>query len=305
MAESTNLKDIINPEVMGDMIEAKINAQCKLIPYAHVDTSLQGVAGDTKTVPSWNYIGDAEDFDVEKANETDAEAKTSKLTAGFRTFTIKCALKAVSILQTAINSGLGDPIGQANVQLAKSITSKIDNDILTAIYGAETDSKYPCKVVDGKSAYIGYAGIVKAVTNFDDEEDGVDKVMFVNPLQMASILTDPQFISADKFTAGVAVTGAVGQIAGCWIKKSRKIKQDTEGNWINPIIKLEADSADTEYTEDELPAVTIYLKKDTQVDHEWFPKKQRHDVTASKYYGVAVTNASKLILAKFKGDPTA
>lgn len=37
-----------------------------------------------------------------------------------------------------------------------------------------------------------------------------------------------------------------------------------------------------------------------------FPKKQKHDITASKYYGVAVTNASKLVVAKFKGDaPTA
>ena len=74
---------------------------------------------------------------------------------------------------------------------------------------------------------------------------------------------------------------------------------------LNPIIKLEPDSAETEYTEDELPALTIFLKKDTQVDHEWFPKKQKHDITASKYYGVAVTNASKLIVAKFKGDVVA
>ena len=63
---------------------------------------------------------------------------------------------------------------------------------------------------------------------------------------------------------------------------------------------MEPDSAETEYTEDELPAITILLKKDTQVDHEWFPKKQKHDVTAAKYYGVALTNAAKVILAKFK-----
>ena len=66
-----------------------------------------------------------------------------------------------------------------------------------------------------------------------------------------------------------------------------------------PVIKMEADSSETEYTEDELPALTIFLKKNTQVDHEWFPKKQRHDITATKYYGVALTNAAKVILAKF------
>lgn len=80
-------------------------------------------------------------------------------------------------------------------------------------------------------------------------------------------------------------------------QKAKKVKQEETTNcWLNPIIKLEPDSAETEYTEDELPALTIFLKKDTQVDHEWFPKKQKHDITASKYYGVAVTNASKLVM---------
>ena len=71
--------------------------------------------------------------------------------------------------------------------------------------------------------------------------------------------------------------------------------------YVCPIIKLEPDSADTEHTEeDELPAVTIFLKKDIQVDAEWFPKKQQTDVTAAKYYGVALTNGAKVVLAKFK-----
>ena len=57
----TTMANMINPEVMGDMINAKIEAQLKITPYAKVDTTLQGVPGDTKTVPSWNYIGDAVD----------------------------------------------------------------------------------------------------------------------------------------------------------------------------------------------------------------------------------------------------
>ena len=396
---TTKLGNIINPEVMGDMIEAKIEAQCKITPYAKVDTTLQGVAGDTKTVPAWGYIGDAVDFDPETAYDNDTEMETTRLTATSRTFTIKCAGKSVSILQTAINSGLGDPIGQANTQLAKSIVNKVDNDVLSAIYASEADGAI---VADETADEIGYAGIVDAVVKFEDEEDGVDKVMFIHPLQAEALLTDNQFISADKFTAGVAMTGAIGQIAGCWIKKSKKVQKvdavtavqgvytvtfggtvasgdvvkvagvtvtldatsgasttacatavknafsgnDTytassasgvvtltektgkEGSgvpvatiestagtvevdtttagvasfpehWSNPIIKCEPDSAETEYTEDELSAVTIFLKKDTQVDHEWFPKKQKHDITATKYYGVAVTNSSKIIIAKF------
>lgn len=345
MNEVTRTSNMIIPEVMGDMIEAKINALAKFIKYAKLDTTLQGVPGDTKTVPSWNYIGDA--VDVGEGEEVE----TSTLTATTTTFTIKKAMKSVAIYQEAINSGLGDPVGQAETQLGKSIVGKVDNDVLDAVYQANSF------VGDG-STVIGYAGIVDANTSFEDEEDGTEKVMFIHPKQEATLLKDPNFLSADKFQAGVAIKGSIGKIAGCWIKKSKKVKTNEAmsaiyellisqpDDWaskyktyftktdeetytavtgtqaptfevdtyykkvsdavpgdtyfINPVIKLEADSSETEYTESELPAITIFLKKDTTVDHEYFPKKQQHDITACKYYGVALTNAAKVVLARFK-----
>lgn len=281
----TMMNNMINPEVMGAMIEAKIEALAKLTPYAKVDTSLVGVPGDTKTVPSWNYIGDAEDV------AEGAEVGLSQLTAASTTFTIKKAMKAVGITQEAVNSGLGNPIGQAETQLAKSIVGKVDNDVIEAAYTS-------ANTYDGTASVIGYAGIVGANAKFEDEEDGIDKVMFIHPNQEAQLLVDPDFISADKFETGVAVRGSIGKIAGCWIKKSKKVKVDG-GNYLNPVIKLEPDSPETEYTEDELPALTIFLKKDTSIDTEWFPKKQQTDITACKYYGVALTNAAKVVIAKF------
>lgn len=280
----TTMANMINPEVMGDMINAKIEALAKFVPYAKVDTSLQGVPGDTKTVPSWNYIGDA--VDVAEGAEVDL----TNMTAASTTFTIKKAMKSVGITQEAINSGLGNPVGQAEAQLAKSIYGKVDNDLLNAALTATNSHN--------AGAVIGYAGIVDAVTKFEDEEDGVEKVMFISPKQEATLLKDPDFLSADKFQSGVAVNGAIGKIAGCWIKKSNKIKAKS-GVYTCPIIKLEPDSAETEYTEDELPALTIFLKKDTAVDHEFKPRSQTHEITAAKYYGVALTNAAKVVLAKF------
>ena len=281
---TTMMAQMINPEVMGDMINAKIEALAKLTPYAKVDTTLVGVPGDTKTVPAWNYIGDAEDV------AEGAEVGLTQMTAASATFTIKKAMKAVGITQEAINSGLGNPVGQAEHQLAKSIAGKVDNDVLEAALTA-TNSVNSGNV-------IGYEGIVAAVSKFEDEEDGTEKVMFIHPNQEAQLLVDPMFLSADKFTSGVAVNGAIGKIAGCWIKKSKKIKIKS-GAYTCPIIKMEPDSPETEYTEDELPALTIFLKKELSVDHEWFPKKQQHDITAAKYYGVALTNAAKVVLAKF------
>lgn len=283
---TTMLSDIINPQVMGDMIEAKIPHMLKFTPFAKVDRTLVGVAGDTKTVPSWNFIGAAEDI------AEGAEITTKKLTAASTTFTIKKAMQSVGITQESVNSGLGDPIGQAEVQLAKSIALKVDADVLAAaLTGTQT--------YDGSAAVIKYTGIVDAVGVLNEEEI-TDKVMFVNPAQVTALRKDADFLSADKYQGGVAVSGEIGMIAGVRIVPSNQIVKSGEGTYVCPLIKLEPSSADTEYTENELPAVTIFLKKDTSVDAEWFPKKQTHDITAAKYYGVALTNAAKVVLATFK-----
>lgn len=283
---TTHLNDIINPQVMGDMIEAKIPHMLKFTPFAKVDTSLVGVPGDTKTVPSWNFVGAAEDV------AEGAEITTKKLTAASTTFTIKKAMQSVGITQESINSGLGDPVGQAETQIAKSIALKVEADVLAAaLTGNQT--------YDGSASVIKYAGIVDAIGVLEEEEI-TDKVMFVNPAQITSLRKDADFLSADKYQGGVAVSGEIGQIAGVRIVPSKQIVKSDSGTYVCPIIKLEPASTETEYAETELPAITIFLKKDTAVDAEWFPKKQTHDITAAKYYGVALTNAAKVVLATFK-----
>lgn len=327
----TKMENMINPEVMGDMIDAKISAMLKITPYAKVDTTLQGVPGDTKTVPSWNYIGDA--VDVGEGVEVDLTAMTAATT----TFTIKKAMKAVGITQEAINSGYGDPVGQAETQLAKAIAGKVDSDVFAAALSAVKTSG------DGATA-IKYDGVVDVVDAFGEEEI-TDKVLFIHPSQMTTLRKDANFISADKYNNNVMMTGEIGMIcqtrivpskkvplikatldqtsgavtisssniatyqghvydpathAMVVIKNGDKVTAVTNEYYLCPCIKLEAANSDTEFTETELPAITIFLKKDTQTDAEWKPRTQTHEITTAKYYGVALTNEAKVVLGKFK-----
>lgn len=331
---TTMLNDIINPQVMGDMLDAKIPAMLKFTPFAKVDKSLVGVPGDTKTVPSWNFVGAAEDV------AEGASIATKKLTASTATFTVKKAMQSVGISQESINSGLGDPVGAAESQLAKAIAVKLDADVLAAVRTATLT------YVPGTLAKIAYAGIVDAIGVLDEEEN-TDKVMFIAPEQVTALRKDADFIDKNKYGNDVMVTGEIGMVGNTRIVPSKQIvkyqyaadasgtitiiaETGTEsatakklssvqpfcedvlavGDKVNalaansyyqcPIIKLEPASTETEYAETELPAITIFLKKDIRVDHEWFPKSQTHDITAAKYYGVALTNAAKVVLAKFK-----
>jgi N4-gp56 family major capsid protein len=326
---TTPMANMINPQVMGDMITAKIEALLKITPYAKVDTTLQGVPGDTKTVPSWRYIGDAEDV------AEGAEVDLTEMHTDSETFTIKKAMKAVGLTQEAINSGYGDPVGQAETQLAKSIAGKVDNDVFAAALKSNVTSG------DG-TTQVSYAGVVDVVDAFN-EEDITDKVMFVHPKMVTKLRKDSDFISADKYNNNVMVTGEIGMICQTRIVPSKKVplikyeisadgtevtteNQETYAGatwdaenkavvtpavgvkvsavatayYICPCLKLEPSSAETEFTETELPAITIFLKKDTQTDTEWKPRTQTHEITTAKYYGVALTNEAKVVVAKFK-----
>ena len=54
--------------------------------------------------------------------------------------------------------------------------------------------------------------VVDAVDKFEEEEI-TDKVMFVNPAQITALRKDPDFLSADKYQAGVAVSAKCSVLA--------------------------------------------------------------------------------------------
>ena len=50
---TTKLDNLINPQVMADMISAGLPKAIKFSPIAKVDNTLEGVAGNTITVPQY------------------------------------------------------------------------------------------------------------------------------------------------------------------------------------------------------------------------------------------------------------
>lgn len=276
----TMIADMIDPEVMADMIDGKLDSKIIVSQFAKVDTSLQGVPGDSVTIPRFDYIGDAQDVAEGEAIES------VKLTTKSDKATIKKAMKSVKLSDEAVLSGLGNPVGQATMQLTKAIASKVDNDAMEALQTA-TFSYSSDNVID-------YAGIVNAIDVFEEEVQS-EKVMFVHPKQVTQLRLDPNFISADKYSNNVVMKGEIGEIAGTRIVPSKKVPVKS-GSYVCPIVKLNEDNE----TEDELAAITIYLKRDTTLETDRDAKSATTEVVVNKFYTVALTNAAKVVLAKFK-----
>jgi len=281
----TKISDLIDPEVMGDMVSARIPKKLRVAPFAKVDDTLAGVPGDTITVPAYAYIGDA---DVVGEGEA---VTIEKMTASIRKATVKKAMKGIGLTDEAVLSGYGNPVGEANTQLAMSIAAKIDNDCMDVLQTATL-------TYDGSADSISYAGIVDALDLFE-EEQGNDKVIFINPKQVTQLRKSADFLSADKYQGGVMLSGEIGMIAGCRVVPSKKVPQVESGSatcYACPIIRLESG----EDHEDEVPALTIYRKRAVNVETERKPKFRTTEITADEFYVAVLSNEAKVVLAKFK-----
>ena len=67
MADMTNVTTLVNgdvfdPQVVSDMINAKVEKKAVMKGYVKVNTDLQGVPGSEVTIPRWGYIGEAVDL---------------------------------------------------------------------------------------------------------------------------------------------------------------------------------------------------------------------------------------------------
>lgn len=279
-SNATKIAQLINPEVMADMVSAKAEKKARVIPYAKVDTTLQGQAGDTISIPKYGYIGEA----VDVAEGEDIPVR--QMSVSSEKHTIKKAGIGGILTDEAVLSGYGNPVGELTNQMALSIAGKTDTDGYEELLKASTS--YTATDV------ISYNTVVNAEDLFE-EETNTEKVMFIHPKQNTQLRLDPNFIAKDKYGNQVMIDGEIGMVSNTRIVASKKVKLDeTSKYYLNPIVKLEEDTE----TEDSSPALTIFLKRDTNIETERKARNRTTEITGDKMYVVALTNETKVIVAK-------
>lgn len=271
----TKIAQMVNPQVMADMIRAELPKKIKISPLAKIDNTLAGRPGDTITVPSFDYIGDAADV-------AEGEAITvSQMTTKTTTAKVKKAGKGVELSDEAVLSGYGDPVGEANRQLLMSIASKIDEDCMAALKTATLTHDV------SSASIISYEGIVDAIDKFE-EEDYEPKVIFIHPKQVTQLRKDSNFLSLDKYPVPVIMNGVIGSIAGCQVVVSKRV-DSSSSMYQCPIVKA--------------GALTIYMKRNAMVESDRDILKKTTVITADEHYTAVLSDKSKVVLAKFKDTP--
>lgn len=276
----TKIEQLVNPEVMADMVSAKLPKMIKFTPLAYVERELVGQPGNTVIVPKWVYSGDAKDIAEGEAIVPD------QLTTAKSTMTIKKAGKGIEVTDEALLSGYGDPLGQAAHQIALAIANKVDNDLIV-------EAKKATQFV--AEAPTTGAALDKALAVFADEEDA-RYVAIINSEDAIALRADTakEWIRGSEVGANIVISGTFGETHGVQIVRSNKVDKGK-----GFLVKVSATETDTDDVA-KYGAFVLNLKRDVAVETDRDILKKTTVITGDEHYGAYLYDPTKVV--KFGGN---
>lgn len=266
----TKLENMIDPEVMGAMIQAELPQALKFTGIAQLDTTLQGRPGDEITVPSYKYIGDAIDVAEGAAIDYDLLETTT------RKIGIKKAAKGVELTDESVLSGYGDPVGEAQRQVRMALASKIDNDVLAAALEAPltlADAEIDMDLIDKIEAT--FVDAPDAIEGQTTDQMGTLFLSYKDAAKLRKAAAD-NWTRASQLGDNILVSGAFGELLGWEIVRSKKVK-------------------DGQFVAVKPGALKIYLKRELLAESARDIDHKQTKFNADQHYGVAIDNDALIV----------
>lgn len=269
----TELKNLVNPEVMADLVQKKLHDLIRFLPLAEVDNTLVGRPGDTLTLPSYSYIGDA------SVLGEGSVLTPASLNAGSVSATVHKLAQGVELTDEAVLSGYGDPMGQAAMQIATALANGYDKEMLTVLKGISAPMLWETA---STTTALAAADVNNALELFGEDIDVGEKVLVCSPRLYTKIRnTNSSWLPASEIAADRIIRGAVGEIYGCQVIVSNKLKEDDELDEVAFIVKP--------------GALRLISKRDTMVETDRNILKFSTVITGSKHAVCYLFDSSKAI----------
>lgn len=196
---ATTMKaNLFIPQVVADQIATDYGNAIVVSSYFDQDNTLVGRAGDTLTFPQFQYIGDASVI-AEGGPITPAQ-----LTCGTVTKSVVKVVKQVELTDEALNSGYGNPRGEATTQIGKAIALKDDKDAITELLTANQTAKDT--TLDG--------AIVKGLKVLGEKALQNTVYCFVNTSNYYDMIGAKTWVPASEMVASMVTRGVAGQYMG-------------------------------------------------------------------------------------------
>ncbi len=268
---ATLLTNVVNPQVMADLIEKKLVDFMRFAPLAEIDTTLEGRPGSSISLPVYNYIGDA------AITSEGSDIAIQQLTSSVIPVTIYKIANGVQITDEAVLSGFGDPLGECAKQLALSIASETDNNLLNVLSNIASPMVHTCAT----PGTLAFDDVADALELFgEDIDEGGAKALLVSPKQYTLLRKSTGWLPASDISADIAIKGVVGMVQGCQVIVSNKL--------------TEASSKENAYIV-KPGALRLFMKRGTLVESDRDIVNKSTVVTADKHFAPYLYNASKAI----------
>ena len=260
----TKAANLFNPEVLADALEGKLENAIRFAPYARVDSTLEGQAGDTITRPKYAYIGAAEDL-VEGVpmNPAQLSMTTSQVT-------IKEAGKAVEVTEKAILTNLNGTMAEAERQILLALSDKIEIDYLAALNTS---------LLRHNAAPTTPGAIIDAIAQFEDEDED-SYVLFVNPSDYTALAKS--LIDGNSHLTRAQIADLIG---------------------VSAIVKTRRVNAGTAFVQKQ-DAVEIVLKKRPNVEGDHDILARTFVLAGNEYYTVNLFNDNGVVKVEAAPAPT-
>ena len=243
-----------------DILTTQINARSMMT----IDTSLTQNAGMVRTINTYTYTGTAEEVSAGSGNST----RGSIAYVG-KDYTVKMVQQAFDYLDEDF---MKDPvIVDFGIKGATSVmTNKMTSDFYSALATKNGASELVKGITFAKGKALSYDVIVDAISELNLEDES--KIFIVIPnAWKADLRKDADYKSARQ--GEVIYNGQVGTICGI------------------PVIATKALTDKAYVMTNE--AVTLFLKKDVEVEQDRDADKRKNSVYLRDCYVCALTDATK------------
>lgn len=253
---TTMKKNLIIPEVMGEVADSHFGRRITLLPVTQIDDTLEGVPGDTLKFPCFRYIGKADEV------AENGQVAAGLLSADTVEAKVKKYAKAVCITDEARMSGAGDPVGEAAKQLAYAIDHALDEELFSVLKGLGGARQMAAESLSSDA-------VADALTLFGEDMQG-EKLLVTDAEGFAELRKDPAYIRASDMGQKMICDGVAGEIWGCQIVISSRVREDSEtGEKRRYILKP--------------GALRLVSKRGTAVEKHREPEYMRDTVYASRH----------------------
>ena len=269
MSASYTLKaNLVIPEVIADLVETKLGDNVTLLPLAEQDNTLEGQPGDTLKFPAFEYIGAASVVDE------NGQVVVGNLAAGTKTATVHKYAKAISITDEARLSGFGNPMDEAAKQLARAIDQGVDDELFSVLNGVNINRKFV-------SSTLGADNIADALVLFGEDLTG-PKILLTDAAGFAQLRKDADYIKASDMGQRMINGDVVGEIWGCQILITNKVKNNTTVKEKQHFIVKPG-------------ALRLVNKRGTLIEVQREPDYMRDNIFASKHCVAYLYDHSKVV----------